>query len=279
MTEPNQAQHEAWNGDSGQRWVADADRRDAVLAPVADALLTAAHLAPTENVLDLGCGCGITTIAAAKAVRPGNITGVDLSAPMLDLACRRAAAADEHVTFLQADAQTHPFERGAFEVVISRFGTMFFDDPVAAFTNIATAVRPGGRLCLATWQPLAANDWLLIPGAALLQYGSLPDPSGTTPGMFAQSDPGAVTAVLEQAGWRDVSVEPITLLLCLGADAAEATDYLADTGIARAVLDTIDESDRGQAIADVTRALEAHARDDGVCLDAGIHIVSASVPG
>jgi ubiquinone/menaquinone biosynthesis C-methylase UbiE len=276
MTGANEAQYEAWNGDGGQRWVADADRRDAVLAPVADALLAAAHLAPTEDVLDLGCGCGMTTLAAARAVRPGKVIGVDLSAPMVDLA-RRRAGNDQHVTFLQADAQTHQFEPRAYRVVISRFGTMFFDDPVAAFTNVASGTLRGGRLCLATWQPLAANDWLLIPGAALLRYGSLPDTSGPGPGMFAQSDPEAMTAVLEQAGWRDVTVEPITVRLRLGADATEATDYLADTGIARAVLDTIDESDRDQAVEEVTSALAAHATDAGVRLNAGIHIVHATL--
>jgi ubiquinone/menaquinone biosynthesis C-methylase UbiE len=276
MTVANEAQYEAWNGDSGQRWVADADRRDAVLAPVADVLLAAAHLAPTEDVLDLGCGCGITTLAAARAVRPGKVIAVDLSAPMLDLA-RRRAGNDQHVTFLQADAQTHPFEPGSYDIVISRFGTMFFDDPVASFTNVASGTRRGGRLCLATWQPLAANDWLLVPGAALLRYGSLPDTSGSAPGMFAQSDPAAVTAVLEQAGWRDVTVEPITVSLRLGADATEATDYLADTGIARAVLDTIDETGRDRAVADVTRAPEPHATGAGVRLDAGIHIITATL--
>jgi len=277
VTAANQAQREAWNGDSGQRWVADADRRDAVLAPVADALIAAAHLAPTEDVLDLGCGCGITTLAAAQAVRPGKVTGIDLSAPMLDLA-RERARDDEHVTFRQADAQTHPFEPGAYGVVISRFGTMFFDDPVAAFTNIAAATRPGGRLSLATWQPLAANDWLLIPGAALLRYGSLPDTGGTAPGMFAQSDPAAVTAVLERAGWHAVGVEPVTVNLRLGGDASEATDYLADTGIARAVLDTIDEAQRDRAVAEVTKTLDAYTTADGVCLHAGIYIVTASKP-
>ena len=176
---------------------------------------------------------------------------------------------------MQADAQTHGFEPDACDVVISRFGTMFFDDPVAAFANLATATRPAGRVCLATWQPLAANDWLLIPGAALLRYGSLPDSDGTAPGMFAQSDPIAVTQVLETAGWRDVVVDPVTVRLRLGGDAADATDYLADTGIARAVLDTIVPADRDQAIAAVTETLEAHAEADGVCLDAGINLIRA----
>ena len=203
-------------------------------------------------------------------------TGVDLSVPMLDLASQRATGYD-NVTFLQADAQTHRFGPAAFDAVISRFGTMFFDDPVAAFTNLASATRPSGRLCLATWQPLEANDWLLVPGATLLGYGTLPDTGGTGPGMFAQSDPGVVTDVLAAAGWHAITVEPVTVSLRLGGDAVEAAGYLADTGIARAVLDTIAEDDRDAALAAVTETLAAHAAADGVRLDAGINLLSATV--
>jgi ubiquinone/menaquinone biosynthesis C-methylase UbiE len=275
MTDPNRAQHDAWNGDSGHRWVADAHRRDAVLAPVADALLAAARLTAGEDVLDVGCGCGITTLAAAHAVAPGTATGLDLSEPMLDLARQRTC--EEPATFLQADAQTHRFDSNAYDIIISRFGTMFFDDPVAAFSNLATAMRPRGRMCLATWQPLAANDWLLVPGAVLVRYGSLPDTGGNAPGMFAQSDPIAVTEVLEAAGWSDITVDPVTVSLRLGSNAEDATDYLVDTGIARAVLDTIDPADRDEAIAAVTEALGEHDDGSGVRLDAGINVIRASV--
>lgn len=268
----NEAQLDAWNGDSGTRWVADADRRDAVLAPVADALLDAAAMAAGERALDIGCGCGITTIAAARTA--AHAVGVDLSAPMLALARQRAAGAS--ATFLEADAQTHRFEPEAFDVAISRFGTMFFDDPNAAFTNMAAAVRRGGRLRLATWQRLEANDWLTIPGAALLRYGTLPDTPGDEPGMFAQADPEVVRSILCAAGWRDVEVEARSVQLRLGADAADATDYLADTGIARRVLETIAPADRPHALAAVTEALEPFATETGVHLAAGINLIRAN---
>ena len=134
-----------------------------------------------------------------------------------------------------------PAETNALDVAISRFGTMFFGDPVAAFTNVARSLRDGARLCLATWQPLADNDWLTIPGRVLLRYGQLPDTSGTAPGKFAQSDPDVVADVLGRAGYRDVDVRPLTLSLRLGADAAEATAHLANTGVGSAVLATIPE--------------------------------------
>lgn len=275
MTAVNQEQFDAWNGDSARRWVADADRRDRVLQPVADALLDAADLQPGETVLDIGCGCGNTTITAAYSVAPGIVTGVDLSAPMLDVARRRAKNRGVEVAFVQADAQTHPFEPATFDIAISRFGTMFFDDLIAAFANIATGLQPGGRLCIATWQPLIANDWLTIPGATLLHYGSAPDLGDSGPGMFAQSDPTVIADVLHAAGWTDIDVVAVSVTLPLGADAVKAAQYLADSGPGRAVLDTIDESDRPRAIAVVVDTLAAHAAENGISLGAAIYLVHA----
>ena len=174
---------EAWNGDSGRRWAAEADRRDRVLAPVGEALLRAANLQFGADVLDIGCGCGSTTLAAARTVGlEGSVRGIDLSAPMLDIARqRRDGAGLANVEFVQADAQTHSFAP-AVDVAISRFGSMFFADPVAAFANIAGGLRQHGRLCLATWQPLAANDWLTVPGARCCATARSPKTSPAAPG-------------------------------------------------------------------------------------------------
>ncbi|MGH8922616.1 MAG: class I SAM-dependent methyltransferase, partial [Actinomycetes bacterium] len=142
-------------------------------------------------MLDVGCGCGATTLAAAGMVGAGGSAfGLDLSAPMLGVARRRAEErAAANVRFDQADAQTCVLPRDAFDVAISRFGTMFFDDPVAAFRNVAGALRTGARLVIATWQPLIANAWLTVPGAALLRYGTLSKTDDGASGMFSQSDP------------------------------------------------------------------------------------------
>jgi SAM-dependent methyltransferase len=272
VAEPNAAQREQWNGEGGFRWIADADRRDLVLAPVLRVLLDSAALQPSEDVLDIGCGCGISTTAAHELTKPGTALGIDISEPMLRIA-RERTTGTTGIAFAQADAQTHRFDP-AFDVVIGRFGTMFFDDPIAAHANIRTALRPGGRLCLATWQPLDANDWLLIPGAALLRHGTMPE-TESGPGMFAQSDPAQIATVLEAAGWDAVHVEPVQVTLNLGADPDEATDYLTGMGIARRVLDTIDEADRPRAIAEVTELLAGSLADDGVELGAGINIITA----
>lgn len=134
MTEPNAVQRADWNGDSGALWVADADRRDRILAPVLDAVISAARLEPHEDVLDIGCGCGATTLAAARLLDTGTATGIDISQPMLELA-RNRARHDTGVGFVEGDAQIHNFDV-TYDVAISRFGTMFFDDPVIAFRQI-----------------------------------------------------------------------------------------------------------------------------------------------
>jgi SAM-dependent methyltransferase len=276
MTMPNQTEYDGWNGENGRRWIADADRRDRILQTVSVALLKASGLQHGDAVLDVGCGCGATTIAAASIVGPtGTVLGVDISEVMLGVARRRVAESGlARVSFVAADAQTHPFERAAHDVAISRFGTMFFDDPVAAFVNLAGALRPAGRLCLVTWQPLAANDWLTIPGAALLEYGTIPE-AADGPGMFAQSDPISVAGVLRSSGFSQIDVTAHAVPMHLGADPEEATDYLADTGMGRAFLATVPPHQQGAALDAVRNALRPHRTSEGVTLDAGVLIISA----
>ncbi|MGH3397719.1 MAG: class I SAM-dependent methyltransferase [Streptosporangiaceae bacterium] len=273
----NASQFADWNGDSGRRWAENSDRRDAVLAPVADALLTAASISPGNAVIDIGCGCGATTLAAAQAAGPaGTVLGIDLSGPMLSVARRRAREqATANVRFEQADAQTHALPAAAFDAAISRFGTMFFTDPEAALANVAGALRPGARLCLATWQPLAANDWLTVPGAVLLRYAAPPETTDG-PGMFAQSDPVALTATLTNAGFDAVRATPVTVTMTLGADAAEAAQYLAASGPGRAVLDTIAANVRPAALDELRTALAEHAGPGGVRLDAAVWVTTAT---
>jgi SAM-dependent methyltransferase len=202
----NETQIEHWNGDEARHWIDEQDRYERQLAPFAAELLRAAAIGSTDRVLDVGCGCGGTTMLAAHDAATAR--GIDISEPMLDQARTRAATANiANVQFDQADAQTHAFEPASFDVAISRFGVMFFDDPDAAFANIARALRPGGRLAFVCWQELGRNDWLLIPGMAAAQHVPLPDlgpPGG--PGMFSLAEPDQLHKLLQSAGFVDVDV-------------------------------------------------------------------------
>lgn len=271
MAEPNVTQRSDWNGAMGQRWVADADRRDRVLQPVLNELLGAARIQPSEDVLDIGCGCGASTLAAAR-LTGGTITGLDISEPMLGLA-RQRSGSHENVGFVHGDAQTYVAERPV-DIAISRFGTMFFDGPVAAFTSIASNVRPSGRLCIATWQALESNEWLLVPRAVLLDHTDSPPLDQPGPGMLSQADPAVITATLSNAGWTDVSVDGHQLVLTLGVDIGDAVDYLAGTGVVRRLLDAIPSDRQAKALAAVATMLGDHM-DDGVKLSSGINITTA----
>jgi SAM-dependent methyltransferase len=266
-----------WNGVSGQAWVAEADRRDESLAAVLDVLVSRAGLSAGERVLDIGCGCGATTLAAAREVgADGAALGVDISEPMLDVARRRAGDAGlSQVSFVAGDAQTDEL-RGPHEIAISRFGTMFFDDPAAAFANVRRSLRSGGRLCIATWQPMSDNDWLVTPGAALLPYGNLPTVEAGAPGMFAQSSSDTIVEALEPAGFGSIDVDAVQVQLRLGGDAAEATDYFATVGLVRAILEPLDPSDRAAALAAVTDTFAERADADGVTFAGGILVTTAT---
>ena len=270
-----------WNGESGLLWLANADERDRVLAPVGAVLLAAAVPMVGDDVLDVGCGCGATTLTAATCTgTAGSATGIDLSLPMLDLARRRASAVGAvNATFVHGDAQTYKFTPESVDLVIGRFGTMFFSDPEGAFANIRTALRPGGRICLATWQPLGANEWLMVPGAALLQHTELPAGQLEGPGMFAQSDPAIVTEVLSAAGFDEIHIDAAEVMFPLGQTLDEAVAYLADAGPGRMLLDTIPEGPaRDAALADVRAALVEHHHPEGVQLHGGIWLINATRP-
>jgi ubiquinone/menaquinone biosynthesis C-methylase UbiE len=170
----NPYQSEEWNGDEGAHWVAYADAYDRMSEPFNRHLLDVAALTPAADVLDVGCGCGAVTISAARSARAA--LGIDLSAPMLDVARGRARGAGlANVEFVQGDAQVYGFESERYEVAISRFGVMFFADPVAAFANLRCALRRNGRLAFIAWRALIQNEWLTVPAAAAFSVVPMPD--------------------------------------------------------------------------------------------------------
>src|SRR5918992_3055720 len=205
----NVEQAEAWDGPEGEHWALHYERFDAIIGPYHRALMSAAALAPGERVLDIGCGNGLTSRDAARAVGPsGSVLGVDLSGPMLARA-EQLAKEDglDNVRFERGDAQVHSFEPGAYDLAVSRFGLMFFLDPVAAFTNIASALRPHGRLATLVWQSVAANEWVTAMRDALAVGRDLPGPPPGAPSPFALADTDYARSVLTEAGFTDVAFD------------------------------------------------------------------------
>lgn len=284
MSIANADQAEAWNsGEDLAHWLNNHARYERMGEPFAALILQAAALRPGGHVLDVGCGCGGTTIAAAGLIAPGQAVGIDLSGPMLARARADAEAAGlRNAVFQQGDAQVHPLEPARFDTVISRFGTMFFADPVAAFANIRSAARPGARLVFVCWQPLAANQWLLVPGAALAEH--VPPPagfgSGDGPGMFAFADPDRVRPILAAAGWQDIEItsEHRSILVGGGVSVDDAVSFLRTGSMGRMMLAGADADTVDRAVASVRAALAPYADADGVHLDAGVWLVQAVAP-
>src|SRR3954470_23783743 len=176
VSDANAEQREYWNSDEGAIWVTDETRYDEMLAPFAAALLDAAVPTPDATVLDVGCGTGATTIAAARLASGGVTTGIDISGPMIEGARRRAAREGvPNVAFEVCDAQAEPIPTRP-DLLVSRFGVMFFDDPVVAFTNLRGAIAPGGRMAFVCWQPLFVNEWMTVPALAVAEHVPLPEP-------------------------------------------------------------------------------------------------------
>jgi ubiquinone/menaquinone biosynthesis C-methylase UbiE len=267
----NQQMSEAWNGGESVHYVEEADRYDRQLAPFADALIERVGLEAHHAVLDIGCGCGVTTLAAARHVRAA--TGLDISTPLVQVATARARATDvDNADFVIADAQTFPFDAGAFDIVISEFGLMFFDDPVRAFANLRRALVPGGRIAFVSWQGLEANDWVMTVGEVVRRYVPLPQLGGLAggPGMFALQDPDEVRSLVEAAGFVDVEVEPVTPNIVIGGGGTldESTDFLLGMGIVRGLLSRVDDADRDAAV-DAVRGSLASRYEPAVGLRLG----------
>lgn len=280
MSIANTAQAEHWNSGEGvAHWINNQARYDRMYEPFTTMIRDAAGLRPGSHVLDVGCGCGGTTLAAARLIAPGQAVGIDLSGPMLARARTDAEAAGlGNAVFQQGDAQVHHFEPARFDAVISRFGTMFFADPVAAFANIRSATRPTGRLVFVCWQPLGSNQWLLVPGAALAEHVPPADfGSGDGPGMFAFADPDRLRPILATAGWRDIEItsEHASILVGGGGSVDDAVGFLRTASMGRTMLAGADADTVDRAVASVRATLAPYADADGVRMGAAVWLVQA----
>jgi SAM-dependent methyltransferase len=231
----NTAQVERWNGASGQHWIENRERHLGEHRYLTPHLFRAAAIAPGDQVLDVGCGCGHTTIEAAQS---GTAVGLDVSAPMLAEARRlaRKAGADR-ARFVQGDAQACPIRRRSCDVLISSFGVMFFDDPQAAFTSLATAVRPGGRLAFLCWRDDAQNEVFAIPLRAFGRHARLPEPAAD--GLFI--DPARITKLLSGTGWQDIKVTAVDEPARMGSDVGDVMRYIRSMPRIRTIADSLDD--------------------------------------
>ena len=238
-------------------------------------------LLPGQKVVDLGCGSGTTTLELAARVGPGGeVAGVDISAEMLARGRERAARAGAgNIEFVHADVQVHDLVEARFDAAYSRFGVMFFADPVAAFANVRRALRPGAALSFVCWQSVFDNEWMLIPGAAVASVtGSLPPmPGPGEPGPFSLADPGRVRAVLEAAGFGSVAVEPHGDQVVISEDRIpEAALTSVRVGGVREALRDADQQTRERALAAIDEAMRARLQDGQVRASRGVLLVTGS---
>ncbi|MGG7575591.1 class I SAM-dependent methyltransferase [Streptomyces sirii] len=275
----NTDQAQAWNGYEGSHWARNQDRWDAVNGGFNAPLLAAAALTDRDRVLDIGCGAGSTTRLAARRSARGRALGLDLSAPMLEQARRTTEREDlGNATFEQADAQAHPFEAGAFDVMISRFGVMFFADPVAAFANIGRALRPGGRTAFVCATRVEANEWLRAFSTLrdILPMEGFGAPGG--PGMFSLADPDLVREVLSAAGFQDIEVAEVEAYGTWGRDAADAAALLLESGPGRYLTSQVGPEEQERARQRLIDVLRPHEDDGAVRLSSTALLVTAHRP-
>ncbi|HXR94545.1 MAG TPA: class I SAM-dependent methyltransferase [Rhizomicrobium sp.] len=258
----NQAQIDFWNGPTGQKWARHQTDMDRNLADIGAAVMALADARSGERVLDIGCGNGATSLALLDAVGPsGDVTGVDVSQPMLAIARTRTGAANVH--FIEADASAHPFMPDR-DLIFSRFGVMFFVEPAAAFANIRKAAAKGGRLAFVCWRRMEENEWTMLPWCTAKPF--LPEQKQTdpdAPGPFAFADKDRTHAILAEAGFHGIAIEAFNGHMRLGTSAEHAALQLTSLmGPTSRALKNVDETTRAkvrEAIASDMAAFQGSA--------------------
>jgi len=270
-----------WNGPSGQRWTDRQELQDQMLAPVLDVLIDRAKPAPGERILDVGCGCGATTIAFAEKVgASGHVLGIDISAPMLERA-RQRAPEGAPVEFQLADATVHPFAPAAFDLLASRFGVMFFADPTVSFANLRKAMKPGSRMGFACWREPRVNPWMIVPlQAAYKHVPKLPQLGPEDPGPFSFASEERVHRVLGGAGFTEIGMEhsDLRLDIAIGGGLEAAAQRTLEIGPVHRALEGQGSDVIATVKASIQDALTPYVKGNVVELPAGIWIVTARNP-
>jgi len=264
-----------WNGDAGGKWVKSQERLDAMLAGITVELIEAAAPAAGERILDIGCGCGDTSIQLAAT--GAHVTGIDISEPMLGRAKQRASEITARpVQFLHADASAHAFQP-LFDVLFSRFGVMFFADPDAAFANMKKALKPSGRLAFACWRDWRENEWVRVPvGAVRPHVPPQPQLGPEDPGPFSFADLGRLRRILSSAGFDRIAIRPFDAPLELGAAFDDAIAHIQDFGPVSRLLSEASDAQRAQAAAALRDAFKPYADRKPLSLGGAVWIVTAT---
>lgn len=275
---PADEQKKLWNGSAGRAWVDEQQVLDRMFRSIEEVLAEAAA-ANVQNrpvrVLDVGCGTGSTTLAAARRLgAKGRCTGLDISEPMLALARTRAEREGTAATFICADAQTYAFEPASFDRFISRFGVMFFEDFVGAFTNLRRAAADGAEMRVIVWRSPAENPFMTTAeraAAPLLQ--NLPPRRPDGPGQFAFADRNRVQQILKDSGWRDIDIQPLDAPCAMTEQ--ELRRYITRLGPVGMLLTEADEQTRANISAQVRAAFDPYVFGDEVRFTAACWNVSA----
>jgi SAM-dependent methyltransferase len=263
-----------WNGRAGQAWIEAQETLDRMFKPFETLLVQA--VASAESVLDVGCGTGGTTLAVARQTGAACL-GVDISRPMVAVAKTRAELEGLPAHFLAADAQSHAFEPASFDMIISRFGVMFFDDPVAAFINLRSGVVKGGALCGFAWRSAADNPFMTTAERAAAPFLSdMPVRKRDAPGQFAFADQARVRRILEDSGWREIDIQPVDIACTLYKSALH--DYVTRLGPLGLVLQEADVSTRAKVIDAVRAAFDPYVQGEEVRFTAACWRISAKAP-
>jgi SAM-dependent methyltransferase len=269
----------SWNGADGDHWTDFEEEYNASSKHHYRRLREAAAIAPGERVLDFGCGTGETTRDVARASGTGSALGLDLSTRMIERARQRAREEGlANVTFEESDAQIHDFTAASFDVAISRFGCMFFEDPVAAYANIGRAVRSGGRLAMLSWQPLGNQRWLQEIRGALAMGRDLPAPPPNERGPFGLATEDRIRQVLSDAGWTDIEVTESREPMHFGPSSDHAYRLFERNSLTVGLSQGLDDAQKAQMHESLRAMLRSHETANGVEIDSRAWLITARRP-
>ena len=281
VTMANKEQHEYWNGEAGERWAAEDATMAKLLDPIARDLIAHLQPEPGSSALDIGCGGGSQSVLLAEHIgADGRVLGVDISAPMLEIARgRKQPAGAAPLTFLQADAATYDFDAATIDLLFSRFGVMFFDDPQAAFSNLRRALKTNGRLGFCCWQAMRDNQWTSLPVQAALRHIPAPDAADPhAPGPFAFADAQRLESILSASGFGDISITPHPVAMTFGSGndlRTTVTELMVIGPVARLLADQPPEM-KARIIDDAAELMAPFYSDGSLSLGGAVWFVKAA---